>query len=284
MDRIIFGDNQFFGINHMSEEKARAQAIQFREAQAIIHVLDFAYDLGIKTFMCTTHDRISEICDHLRAHPARYADLEVYPCMPYAHKYANALAQYGVLGTLKKFAPSNVLDTIFRGAVSALQQDLHGLMRLLVDTEMKPFVGLTTKVVFLQNVITDLLLGLDFKDMFVAFSNHIRERYAAEAGFITMNLPRLLDTLDSCGITNPIVCSSINKIGFRMCGGVREYEEVIGERLFRPIAMSVFASGAIPPGEALEYVCKQKNIKSIVFGASTTAHIKHTKELIARFG
>ena len=23
LDRIIFGDNQFFGINHMSEEKAR---------------------------------------------------------------------------------------------------------------------------------------------------------------------------------------------------------------------------------------------------------------------
>jgi hypothetical protein len=26
MDRVLFGDNQFFGVNHMSEEKARAQA------------------------------------------------------------------------------------------------------------------------------------------------------------------------------------------------------------------------------------------------------------------
>jgi hypothetical protein len=24
IDRILFGDNQFFGVNHMSEEKARA--------------------------------------------------------------------------------------------------------------------------------------------------------------------------------------------------------------------------------------------------------------------
>ena len=32
MDRILFGDNQFFGINHMSEEKARAQAMQFIQA------------------------------------------------------------------------------------------------------------------------------------------------------------------------------------------------------------------------------------------------------------
>ena len=25
MDRLLFGDNQFFGVNHMSEEKARSQ-------------------------------------------------------------------------------------------------------------------------------------------------------------------------------------------------------------------------------------------------------------------
>jgi hypothetical protein len=27
MPNLLFGDNQFFGINHMSEEKARAQAL-----------------------------------------------------------------------------------------------------------------------------------------------------------------------------------------------------------------------------------------------------------------
>ena len=30
MDRLLFGDNQFFGVNHMSEEKARAQAMRFQ--------------------------------------------------------------------------------------------------------------------------------------------------------------------------------------------------------------------------------------------------------------
>ena len=29
IDRIIFGDNQFFGINHMSEEKAQQLAEKF---------------------------------------------------------------------------------------------------------------------------------------------------------------------------------------------------------------------------------------------------------------
>ena len=72
IDRILFGDNQFFGVNHMSEEKARAQAAQFKDTAAIMKVLDDAYDVGLKVFMCTTHDRVGEIADIVRANPGRY--------------------------------------------------------------------------------------------------------------------------------------------------------------------------------------------------------------------
>ncbi len=280
MDRILFGDNQFFAVNHMSEEKARAQALRFKDTKDIIAVLDIAYDLGIKTFMCTTHDRIALVCDHIRSHPARYADFKFYPCMPYAHKYANAVSQIGVMGTLKRFAPGGMVETVFRGGMAAAKQDFVSLMKLLVDAEMKMFHGLNTEVIFLQNIVTDLLLGLGMNDFFVAFSRHIRETYRAEAGFITMNLPRLLDVLEASGLENPIICSNVNKIGFRMCGGIEAYERTIRERSFRPIAMSVLASGAIPPREALEYVCGLERIESIVFGASSRGHIKETKDLI----
>ncbi len=282
MDRILFGDNQFFGVNHMSEEKARAQAMKFKDTPAIMRVLDDAYDLGIKTFMCTTHDRIGEVCDIVRANPKRYQDFEFYPCMPYAHKYANSVGEVGILETIKRFAPGGIVESLIRGAVSAITQDTRQLMRLLVDAEMKRFQGLTTKVVFVQNVVTDLLLGLKMQDMLKAFHDYIREKYNAEAGFITMNLPRLLDALDQVGVENPIVCANINKIGFRMSGGLEPYERAIRERKFRPIAMSVFASGAIAPEEAIRYVCDQKKIVSIVFGASSRGNIKQTKELIDR--
>src|SRR5690606_11849768 len=69
MDRLLFGDNQFFGVNHMSEEKGRAQSMRLHDTSAIIEVLDAACDEGIKTFMCTTHDRIEEICNHIRREP-----------------------------------------------------------------------------------------------------------------------------------------------------------------------------------------------------------------------
>jgi hypothetical protein len=283
MDRLLFGDNQFFGVNHMSEEKARAQAMRFQNTAAIIEVLDIAYDTGIKTFMCTTHERIEAVCDHMRANPQRYQDFLFYPCMPYAHKYANAMTDYGMLGAIKHFMPNEgFIDAAMRGGMSLAKKDIEGITTLLIDAEMKMFHGLRTPVIFLQNVVVDLILGLGFKDAFRIFANHVRERYDAEPGFITMNLPLLLDVLEELGIDNPIVCSNINKIGFRVCGGTEAYERALNERKFRAIAMSVFASGAIPANEAIEWVCQQPNIESIVFGASSQANIKKTWELVER--
>jgi hypothetical protein len=65
-----------------------------------------------------------------------------------------------------------------------------------------------------------------------------------------------------------------------MCGGRDLYESVIAQRRFRPLAMSILASGAISPREAIDYVCKQHRIESIVFGASSRANIRQTKSLI----
>jgi hypothetical protein len=282
VERILFGDNQFFGINHMSEEKARAQAMQFRDTASVMKVLDSAYDLGIRVFMCTTHDRVGEVVDTVRANPRRYADLAFYPCMPYAHKYANSVSEVGILETVKRFAPGGLVETIVQGAISAATQDVYQLMRMLVDAEMKRFAGVKTPIVFLQNVVTDLLLGLKLYDLFPAFARHVAEKYHAEAGFITMNLPMLVDALEQAGVREPIVSANINKIGFRMCGGVEAYRTVIRSGRCRTIAMSVLASGSIPPKEAIEWACGIEGLEAIVFGASSPGNIKQTKELIER--
>jgi hypothetical protein len=284
MDRLLFGDNQFFGVNHMSEAKARDQAMRFQDTAAIIAVLDAAYDEGVRTFMCTTHDRIEQICDHMRADPQRYRDFIFYPCMPYAHKYANAVTEDGPIGALKRFLPSDgLLDAALRSGMSLAKKDVEGVGTLLVDAEMKMFKGLRTPVIFLQNVVVDMLLGLNFKAAFRIFADHVKAKYGAEPGFITMNMPRLLDVLEEVGVDNPIVCANINKIGFRMSGGFEAYQQALSGRRFRAIAMSVFASGAIPPAEAIEWVCAQPNVASIVFGASSRGNIVGTRDLVKRY-
>jgi len=285
LPRLLFGDNQFFGVNHMSEEKARAQATRFQATRTIISLLDCAYEEGIHAFMCTTHERIAEICEHVRAHPGEYRGFQFYPCMPYGVKYANAATEHGVLGALRRFLPEHEpLAALMKGGLSLARRDIRGIGELLIDAEMKMFQGLPTPVIFLQNLVTDLLLGLGLTEAFRIFADHVRRRYGAEPGYITMNLPRTLDALDAAGIDNPIVCASINKLGFRMCGGIAAYEQAIATRRFRPVAMSIMASGAIAPGEALAYVCEQPQIRSIVFGASSRSHIRETRQLFEQLG
>ena len=59
------------------------------------------------------------------------------------------------------------------------------------------FKGINTPVVFLQNVLVDMILGLKMYDVFGVFDRHIRKRYKAEPGYITMNMPALVDALAS---------------------------------------------------------------------------------------
>ena len=280
MDRVLFGDNQFFAVNHLSDEKSRQQSMRFRDVKSIMYVLDQAVDLGINTFMCTTHDRIGGITEIMRNNKSRYQDFNIFPCMPYAHKYANAVTELGIMGTIKEYVPGNLFSFALKGGMGVLNKDFGKLMELLIDAEMKMFKGVRTPVIFIQNVLVDMILGMGMYDVFVQYHTYIKKKYDAEPGYITMNMPKLLDVLESVGVENPIICSSINKIGFRMSGGIELYEQYLKERTFRPVAMQVLAAGALRPKEAIEYLSKFPKIESVLFGASSKSHIEETKLLI----
>ena len=285
IDRIIFGDNQFFGINHMSEEKAQAQAERFKDTKSILGVVDAAYECGIHAFMFNTHDRVAEICDHFRASPAKYSDLRLYPSMPYAYKYANVVNEKGMAGALNEFLFSGrtlgqTLHTVIRGGKSLINRDMVEAMKLLIDVEMRMFRELNVRMIFLQNIVSDLLLGMRAKPLIIEFAEHVRSTYGVDPAFNTMNLPRMVDFLQECGIRDPIVGSSINKAGYFMSPSVAAYEQALQSNGIRAIAMSIFASGAIPAGEAVDYVCGLPNIRAIIFGASSPSHIEETLRLI----
>ena len=85
-----------------------------------------------------------------------------------------------------------------------------------------------------------------------------------------MNLPMLLDVLDRGRDREPdrLLEHQQDRLP-DVRRGSRPMRRALRERRFRAIAMSVFASGAIPPREAIEWVCAQPNVESIVFGASS---------------
>jgi len=284
MDRIFFGDNQFFGVNHMSEEKARQQQMRFQDLDAIMAVLRNAYEAGVPGFMCTTHERIGEVVKRIRQDRQNWDGFYFLPGMPYAHKYANAVTEHGYLGALKQFLPKEgLLDAAIRGGKAIATKDIQSMMTLLVDAEMRMFDGFNTPIIFLQNIVTDLLLGLGMQDAFAVFAKHVKARYGAEPGFFTMNLPMLLPVLHRAGLENPVVCANVNKLGFRMSGGIEAYRDACDRYPAKVIAMSVLASGAIPAAEAIEWVCNESYVQSIVFGASSRANIASTVQLIRQF-
>lgn len=280
MDKIIFGDNQFFGINHMSEQTAIKQSQRFRTPEDIYKVLEYVNDIGIKSFMFTTHDQLEPVLEMIARNP-KFNDFKLIPCMPYAHKYANAMVEQGIFEAINKFVPGSKVVAGLKGIGSFITADPVPIMKLLVDSEMKLLKGMNVEAIFLQNVVTDLLLGLGMHNILKEFSDYVENKYNVKAGFFTLNYVKLNHVLtNDLKMKSPIICTDINKIGFRMNPSQKEVEDTLTKKDSYNIAMSFLASGAIRPKEAADYIGSLEGVDSVVFGASSSAHIKETKELL----
>ena len=65
-----------------------------------------------------------------------------------------------------------------------------------------------------------------------------------------------------------------------MSGGIEGYRKAAERYDPRVIAMSMFASGALSPREAIDWVLDEPYVQSIVFGASSRGNIQNTISLI----
>lgn len=287
IDKIIFGDNQFFGINHMSQEKAQHLAEQFHDIKNILRVYHIAYDAGIRAFMLNSHAKAADICQYFRENSQSFQGVSWYPSIPYAHKYANLVAEKGIMPAINEVlfndnSAGGVLSMLAKGSMAVLSKDAIRLMQMLIDVELRAFKGLDIRVAFIQNIVTDLMLGYNVKDVFFEFCEYIRRKYHALPGLVSQNMPYLKSKLEEWGITDVVICSSFNKIGYLMSPDRDSYIQAAKNNdssKYQLIAMSTLASGAIPPKEAYEFI-KQQNIQSVVFGASTRLHIEETMRFL----
>lgn len=287
IDKIVFGDNQFFGINHMSQEKAQQLAETFYDISNIFKVYGYALDAGIRGIMLNSNDRANEICERFRTKRSGYPEVNWYPSIPYPHKYANAISEKGLIPTINDILFKNqsalgFLGMLAKGGTAVLGKDSIKMMQMLIDVEMKMFRGLNVKAIFLQNIVTDLFLGFNAADIFVEYCNYIRKQYNVLPGLITQNMPKMKAKLEAWGIQEVVLCTSFNKIGYLMSPDIESYITASKNNdpsKYQLMAMSTLASGAIPAGEAYEFI-NQQRVQSVVFGASSRKHIEQTVELI----
>jgi len=271
----------------MSQEKAQQLAEQFHNINNIYRIYDIAIEAGIRAIMLNSNDRAKEICGYFRKNKARFENISWYPSIPYPHKYANLVAEKGIFPAINEVLFSGntaggAINMIVKGSRAVITKDAIKLMQMLIDTEMRMFVGLNIRVVFLQNIITDLMLGYGVGEVFVQYCQHIRKKYNAIPGLITQNLPYLKQKLTEWDLKEVVICSSVNKIGYLMSPDVNTYQSVIATNNpieYQLMAMSTLASGAISPIEAYTFI-NEMNIQSVVFGASSEKHIRETVALI----
>lgn len=287
IDQIVFGDNQFFGINHRSQEKAEEMLKRFGNIDNIFEVYDNAFDCGVKAVMLNSNEKAQAICDRFRANKSKYGDLVWYPSIPYPYKYANMVNELGIFPAISEVlfkgnSTGGVLGMIGKGAAAVFTKDAMRMMEMLIDVEYKMFRDLNVKCLFLQNVIADLILGYDIKEVFEHYCEYIRKKYHILPGIITLNMPYLKSKLEEWGIDEVVICSSINAAGFNMHPSKEEYERVIAANdpnKYQLMAMNVLASGSITVQESFDYI-NSLNLQSVVFGASSKGHIKSTVDAI----
>lgn len=88
-----------------------------------------------------------------------------------------------------------------------------------------------------------------------------------------MNLPGLSDYLNDRGIENPLLCATFNQAGYLMNPSQQSCEAALRRGGFHFIAMSIMASGAVPPRAAIEYITRFSEVQAILFGASSKRNI-----------
>ncbi len=287
LDKIILGDNQFFGINHRSQEKAEEMLKRFGNIDNIFEVYDNAFECGVKAVMLNSNEKAIAICDRFRANKSKYGDIAWYPSIPYAYKYANMVNELGIFPAInetifKGNSAMGVLGMMAKGVSVAVTKDAMKMMEMLIDVEYKMFRDLNVKVFFLQNIITDLFLGYGIKEIFEHFSEYLRKKYKVTPGFVTLNMPYLKSKFEEWGIEDVVICSSINAAGFNMHPSKEEYDKVIAANdpsKYQLMAMNVLASGSITVKDSFDYI-NSLNIQSVVFGASSKNHIQSTVDAI----
>ena len=286
IDQIILGDNQFFGVNHKSQDRGRQTYEQFKDISEIKKIIYTAMDYGVGGVFFSTHPAIYQITDMIRADSVLKKELSFYVNVPYIVKYVQMLNEMGMIRTVKsalsgKSFIQNSLYMLNTG-FNVLSNNYLGVANRMIDIELNPFHDLNVKAIFLHNSLVDLAIGYKLTRVLQNFYDYVAKKYRVIPAFGTINYPLLCKELDKTNINEALVMTSINKKGFIMNPSRVEVEKAIENNNHTILAMGTLASGSIHPEEAYEYLFSIKKIRHVVVGLSSKKHADETFRILRR--
>ena len=131
----------------------------------------------------------------------------------------------------------------------------------------------------LHEIIVDLALAFQLKDIFESYISHVNDHYKVRAGLVTRNFPRLIQLLDETGISYDKISlmTPFNKMGFQMNPSREACERSLAQKPgIDVMGMSILAAGMLNLKEATEYIHGLENLRSVVVGVSSEDHAVRT--------
>lgn len=273
------GDNPFFGIDHLSQERARSRAQELEGFGKIAEIIDYVTKYGTNRFVVSTHPELKNLIKYIKDNTDLVSKLKFLPILPYAQGYITRVTEKGIVGAVNDILAGSTADQklkmIFQGSVGFVTKDFKKLLQTFIDLELAQFNNVTVETIFLHNVVTDLAISLGMRQVIEVFADHIKTRYKAKVGLVTKNFPKLVSTLKSWGINLPVVMTSFNPIGYQMNPSRQACEDCISQNNLQVIAMNVLAGGYLKPTESASYL-KKLGLPSAVIGMSSKSHVDET--------
>jgi len=274
--KLILGDNQFFGVNHADLKKAAMTKGLFSTHESITAFIKGSLSKGLDGFMINSNDLGFKVVKGFDFHNQ---NAECHYSIPYPHKYAGIVNDAGMIALI-----SLVLKQLsFRDAFSVLKFALSfnaaHLLPIIVRMEIPKSLP-KGSVVYLQNVVTDLTMGLkNGNEILSAYINSVKSM-GYRPGLITLNPINLIEALKKSHSEDEVfLCFNINYSGFNVFPSVSKVEKAIadvkGTTNWKLMGMSVFSSGSrgISINKSIEYI-KSLRLDYVVFGSSKLLNIE----------
>lgn len=276
--KIILGDNQFFGVNHYDLQKGSLTKNNFLETSSIIDFIRKSHEIGLDGFMINSNKLGYEVVDNYKI--AKDND-EIHYSIPYPHKYAAMVNEEGMLSVLKYFLQNTSLSNLIITLPKfILSRDINSLIPLILNLEVPRKIP-KGSTIYIQNVLTDLILGVNRLDILEEFAKVVR-RKGFKPGIITLNPLKIDKFIKNSTILNRndlTLCFNINYSGFNVFPSKLEVENYIKKgHNYNLMGMSIFSSGGADIETSIKYI-KSLELDYVVFGSSKLRNIENNYNL-----
>lgn len=278
--KIILGDNQFFGINHHDLNKADQDKSKFEHEKSIVNFIKNSLNAGLDGFMINSNQMGYNIINKHKFD----SNKEIHYSIPYPHKYAAIINANGMSNMLSYFIKNTSLYKVFFSLPKYfLTKNLKYLIPIATSLEIPKSLP-KGSTVYLQNVVTDLILGLDKIDVLEYYANDLRKN-GFKVGIITLNplkLDKLITNSSYLNRSDVTVCFNINLSGFNVFPNKLEVEKLIAtKKNYNLMGMSIFSSGGAKIKDSIDYI-QNLNLNYVVFGSSKIENVKNNFNSLTR--